>query len=59
MGYCCSVRCFNAPHAFQLGWAAPVPGGVLDAASMSPGVWYDFAIPRQVSRGCASRLCAL
>ncbi|CAE7224237.1 unnamed protein product, partial [Symbiodinium natans] len=23
MGYCCSVRCYNAPHAYELGWITP------------------------------------
>lgn len=23
MGYCCNVRCFNAPHSFQLNWSKP------------------------------------
>ncbi|CAJ1440022.1 unnamed protein product [Effrenium voratum] len=24
MGYCCSVRCYNAPHAYELGWMTPL-----------------------------------
>jgi hypothetical protein len=24
MGYCCRMRCFNAPHLEQLGWSAPL-----------------------------------
>jgi hypothetical protein len=24
MGFCCVQRCFNAPHMWQLGWAAPL-----------------------------------
>ena len=23
MGYCCDVRCYNAPHAYELGWLQP------------------------------------
>jgi hypothetical protein len=24
MGFCCTTRCYNAPHAFQLGWSVPL-----------------------------------
>jgi hypothetical protein len=24
MGHCCSTRCFNAPHSYQLGWSKAV-----------------------------------
>lgn len=24
MGLCCDMRCFNAPHNYQLGWASPI-----------------------------------
>lgn len=24
MGFCCSTRCHNAPHSFQLGWSRPI-----------------------------------
>lgn len=20
MGYCCSMRCYNTPHSYQIGW---------------------------------------
>lgn len=40
MGYCCDVRCHNAPHAFQLGWAGPVKS--LHKGNMAPGVWHTF-----------------
>ncbi|KAL4425743.1 hypothetical protein ABPG75_009759 [Micractinium tetrahymenae] len=34
MGYCCSDRCYNTAHSWQLGWLAPQ---VLDSSSLGPG----------------------
>lgn len=34
VGQCCTSRCYNLPHAFQLGWAAPQ---LLDGASLPAG----------------------
>lgn len=34
MGRCCSDRCYNAPHAWQLGWLTPQ---TLDERSLKPG----------------------
>ena len=34
MGYCCSDRCPNTPHAWQLGWITPRQ---LDGTSLKPG----------------------
>ena len=35
MGYCCSKRCFNAPHNWQLGWS--LAATTLDSASLPFG----------------------
>ena len=43
MGYCCDVRCHNAPHAMQVGWAGPLK--TLDADSWPPGVWLTYRLP--------------
>ncbi|KXZ48389.1 hypothetical protein GPECTOR_28g796 [Gonium pectorale] len=45
MGLCCRTRCFNGPHSWQLGWAAPAPGAVLSAASLAPGAVRRLALP--------------
>ncbi len=34
MGYCCSDRCFNTPHAWQMGWISVQQ---LDGTSLKPG----------------------
>ncbi|KAL4459157.1 hypothetical protein ABPG75_014022 [Micractinium tetrahymenae] len=34
VGQCCTPRCYNLPHAFQLGWAAPQ---LLDGTSLLAG----------------------
>lgn len=33
-GYCCSNRCFNMAHAWQLGWVAPQ---LLNGTTLAPG----------------------
>ena len=44
MGFCCGARCFNMPHAWQLGWIAPQ---VLDGASLGPGQTRTVSIAAQ------------
>ncbi|PSC77062.1 hypothetical protein C2E20_0521 [Micractinium conductrix] len=34
MAYCCAYRCFNTPHAWQLGWISVQQ---VDGASLAPG----------------------
>lgn len=34
MGYCCTDRCYNTPHAWQLGWISPA---LVDADALLPG----------------------
>lgn len=45
MGGCCSLRCFNAPHAWQLGWASPL--AELKAESLPPNIFQRYAVPAQ------------
>ncbi|GFR48548.1 hypothetical protein Agub_g10447 [Astrephomene gubernaculifera] len=35
MGFCCTSRCFNAPHMWQVGWDSPAQ--TLDSSSLRPG----------------------
>ena len=42
MGLCCWQRCFNAPHAEQLGWLKPLY--VLNLVGTTPNI-YTFDIP--------------
>jgi hypothetical protein len=35
MGYCCDVRCYNAPHAYELGWL--LPSLELNDSNLPPG----------------------
>ncbi|KAF8054728.1 Abcb6 [Scenedesmus sp. PABB004] len=59
MGHCCSTRCFNAPHSFQLGWSRPID--VLTKDSLPPGEWRSFTLPPRAAAArprptcCASR----
>lgn len=42
MGYCCTLRCFNAPHSWQMGWLAVTEvscGGGRVAASHGMQEW--------------------
>ena len=34
MGYCCTPRCWNTPHAWQMGW---ITVQQLDGSSLAPG----------------------
>eukprot|EP00198_Chlamydomonas_reinhardtii_P007767 XP_001697104.1 predicted protein [Chlamydomonas reinhardtii] len=45
MGMCCRARCFNGPHAWQLGWAVPPPSHVMSAATLPLGVRRRLALP--------------
>ncbi|KAG2437883.1 hypothetical protein HXX76_005500 [Chlamydomonas incerta] len=45
MGMCCRTRCFNGPHAWQLGWSVPPPSHVLSAATLPPGVRRLLTLP--------------
>lgn len=46
MGYCCEVRCHNAPHAHQLGWAGPVR--TLTKDNWPAGQWNQYTLPAAV-----------
>ncbi|KAL4440139.1 hypothetical protein ABPG75_003140 [Micractinium tetrahymenae] len=46
MGYCCSDRCPNTPHAWQLGWLAP---RLLDGAALLPGQTVAATVAAQSS----------
>jgi len=39
MGYCCSVRCYSAPHAYELGWLTP--NMTLNDSNFGLGTVYD------------------
>ncbi|KAF8055403.1 Abcb6 [Scenedesmus sp. PABB004] len=52
MGHCCSTRCFNAPHSFQLGWSRPID--VLTKDSLPPGEWRSFTLPPRAGPGAAA-----
>ncbi|KIY91517.1 hypothetical protein MNEG_16447 [Monoraphidium neglectum] len=43
MGYCCDIRCHNAPHAHQVGWAAPI--ATLTSDTLPAGTWKSFELP--------------
>ncbi|GBF95823.1 hypothetical protein Rsub_08259 [Raphidocelis subcapitata] len=43
MGYCCDVRCHNAPHSHQLGWAGPIR--TLHSDNWPAGQWNQYALP--------------
>ncbi|KAG1665001.1 hypothetical protein FOA52_014681 [Chlamydomonas sp. UWO 241] len=46
MGACCDTRCFNAPHAWQLGWGRPLVQ--LNSSTLpTAGEWRTFALPAQ------------
>ncbi len=47
MGYCCQMRCFHAPHAWQMGWSQAV--AALDSTQLTPGTTLQFFIPPQLS----------
>lgn len=51
MGHCCSTRCFNAPHSFQLGWSKPID--VLNKDNLPQGEGWVLAYP------LAADVCAL
>jgi hypothetical protein len=46
MGFCCDVRCYNAPHAFQLGWARPI--ATLHKDNFPSGWWWSYRIPASI-----------
>ena len=52
MGYCCTNRCLNTPHAWQMGWVSPQ---VLDGTSLvaAKTVTANFAAQ---TRGASSGL---
>jgi len=43
MGYCCRLRCYNTPHAYQLGWAGPL--GTLYKDNLPAGTWRKYTLP--------------
>jgi hypothetical protein len=47
MGYCCDIRCHNAPHSHQLGWAGPVK--TLSSDNWPAGKWETHTLPAAVS----------
>jgi hypothetical protein len=47
MGFCCDVRCHNAPHSMQLGWAGPVKS--LHKGNFPPGTWLTYLLPPAAS----------
>eukprot|EP00798_Chlamydomonas_sp_ICE-L_P027134 gene27134-2363_t len=47
MGMCCRVRCFNSVHNWNLGWASPTQGHVIEKSNISPGNTLSFSIPSQ------------
>ncbi|WIA10912.1 hypothetical protein OEZ85_011077 [Tetradesmus obliquus] len=51
MGFCCGVRCFNAAHLDQLGWAKAVHE--LDIAALPPSQWHAVDLPASSSNGTA------
>jgi hypothetical protein len=46
MGECCTVRCFNAPHSYQLGWHNPI--ALLHRENFPSGDWVDIRIPASI-----------
>ncbi len=42
-GACDSIRCFNAPLSWQLGWSNPIT--TLDEKMLLPGVAQSFGLP--------------
>ncbi|GAB4814055.1 hypothetical protein N2152v2_001101 [Parachlorella kessleri] len=44
MGFCCALRCYNAPHTWQMGW---LPLLELDEARLTPGTTFSFELTRQ------------
>jgi hypothetical protein len=44
MGFCCALRCYNAPHSWQLGW---LPMLELDGSRLTPGTTISFELARQ------------
>ncbi|KAL4421234.1 hypothetical protein ABPG75_010525 [Micractinium tetrahymenae] len=54
MGYCCSDRCPNTPHAWQLGW---VTMQQIDGTTIKPGQTLTFSVSSQaVSRQAGLRI---
>lgn len=47
MAYCCAYRCFNTPHAWQLGWISVQQ---VDGASLAPGQTVTATLASQVGR---------
>jgi hypothetical protein len=47
MGYCCDIRCHNAPHSHQLGWAGPLK--TLTSDNWPAGKWETHTLPAAVS----------
>ncbi|KAL6765891.1 Gametolysin peptidase M11-domain-containing protein [Haematococcus lacustris] len=47
MGYCCQRRCFNAPHAWQMGWSQAVDA--IDSRTLTPGTTRIYSLPSQLS----------
>ncbi|WIA38079.1 hypothetical protein OEZ86_001448 [Tetradesmus obliquus] len=46
MGHCCSTRCFNAPHSFQLGWSKALDS--LSKGNFAAGEWRSYVLPPRV-----------
>ena len=45
-GSCCDIRCFNAPHNWQLGWGSPI--ATINSKTMpTGGTWVTFTLPSQ------------
>ena len=50
MGFCCSIRCYNAPHAWELGWlegtvlGSTLTEGLMLGATLVVGAWLSDGI---------------
>ena len=57
MGYCCTDRCPNTPHAWQLGW---ITAQQINGSAIKPGQTLTFSINSQaVSRQAGLRITGL
>lgn len=51
MGSCCFTRCFNTPHAFQLGWIS-----AQQLTALAPGQSISLQLPSQSASSAGSAL---
>ncbi|KAL6753142.1 Gametolysin peptidase M11-domain-containing protein [Haematococcus lacustris] len=49
MGACCRTRCFNAPHAWQVGWLRAAPSAVFSSANLLPGHTVTLSLPATIN----------